>query len=124
MNNPYIRSFIIGSSAFVVFPFYYIVGTIPQNQRNYSYRNYTFIAPLFLGTMNSLSLFMGNHYNLTLRQRLFIISIISSISVIAFAYLSKSCDYAKEQWIRYAFSIIIHHFFAYNITMYLLEGFV
>jgi hypothetical protein len=119
--NDYIRSFIIGTSLITVLPFYY--STRITTYKTYKYENYILIAPLWFAIMNVLSLYIGSLFNLSLRNRLLLISIISPIIVITIAKLSNSYTFKDyRQWLYYGLRIILMHFFTYNVTIYLLES--
>jgi hypothetical protein len=59
-----LRSFIIGSSAFIFVPFYFAVAKNPEN--NINLNTYAVIAALYFGFMNTLATFIGHKYNLSL----------------------------------------------------------
>lgn len=117
----YLKSFIIGSSLPVYLHFYLKVMSIDNNIKNFSYENYTIVAPLYLGLMNTLSLFIGNQLGWNVRKRLFYTSIISAIIVCIFARLTNSYNIEGKEWLIYYIQIMIRHLLTYNIIIYLLE---
>lgn len=121
MTNQYLKSFVIGSS-FPVFIQFFISVSLMNKVRNYSYESYTLIAPLYLGLMNMLSLYIGNKYNLLLGRRLFYTSIISPIIVILFVTLNKSYNFTNAERNKYYCIIFIKYFIAFNIIIYFLES--
>ena len=120
MNN-YLRSFIIGSSLPVFISFFLRVATLDNKIKNYSYKSYSIIAPLYLGLMNMISLCLTANYNIPLRRRLIIIGIISPIIVILFAKLIGSYNFTRDEWIKYSIKLLIKHFLIYNTVIYFLE---
>ena len=121
MSNSYIRSFVIGSSLPVFMHFFLSVQKIDNKLKNYTYEDYSIIAPLYLGFMNMISLYIGRQFGLTLRERLFYISLISVVFVNIIARYAKSYNYSKKEWMKYTLWIFLKHLFTYNILIYLLE---
>lgn len=117
----YLRSFIIGSSWLVFVLFFLSVMRISNKIRNYSYKSYTIIAPLYLGLMNTFSLYLARRFNLTMRQRYVVIGLISPIIVIIFAKITSAYNFTASEWFRYSLRIIIKHFLIFNIIVYYLE---
>ncbi len=119
----YIRSFIIGTSLLVVLQFYLSVRHISDTVKNYSYKNYTIIAPLYFGIMNALSLYVGKKYGWSLRERLFYTSIFSGLFVPLFTYATKSYNFKNiSEWVTYAIKVFIRHFITYNLIIYSIEN--
>ena len=117
----YLKSFIIGSSFPVFSPFFYNVSKLPSNLKNYSYVTYTFIAPLYLGLINSLATLIGQKWNLSLRQRYLIIGPLSGLLVAGIATVMKTYNYNRQEWMNYYFRIILNHFLIFNIVIYFIE---
>jgi len=117
----YLKDFIIGSSILVVLPFYYMVYNY-QPKKTYSYYNYTFIAPLWFGIWNLISLLMAKYFGLSNRLRYFIISIISLlfIFIIARFYYNKT----KEEWRFYYLQQFIKYMIIWNIVIYNLNKYI
>lgn len=122
--DEYLKQFLIGSSIPVVIPFYISVMNINPNIKNYSYSNYTLIAPIYFGIMTMLSLFLAKKYNLDNRNRFLLIGIISATLVCTFSTLTKSYNFTTKEWIIYYISIFIRHILTYNITIYYLNKFI
>ncbi len=116
----YLKSFIIGSSLPVVAPFYFAVLNIPE--RNFSYEYYTFIAPLFFGITNAISLYVAKLLGLSLRERLFLTGLITAIFVSVYITINKSYDFKTEsRWYQQYLGLFIFHGIAFNIAIYFLE---
>lgn len=117
----YLKSFVIGSSWGAVIMFYATVFNINTNIRNYSDKQYAMIAPLYLGIMNMASLYLAQMFNLSLQQRLFLISIISIILVISFAKLTNVYNFTTNEWKTYYIGVVVHYLIVFNIIIYGLE---
>jgi hypothetical protein len=120
----YLKEFIIGSSYIVFFPYFYSVNKLSNKQKNYSYYEYTLVAPIWLGLWNVLSLIIAEKYNLTDRMRFIVISIISSICIMIIATKIGSYNYTNEKWMEYYFYIFLKYFFVWNFVVYNLEKYL
>ena len=119
----YLKQFVIGSSYLVFLPYFYSVYNI-RKTKNYSYYNYTLAAPIWLGVWNVLSLIIAEHFNLTMRKRFLLVSILSSISIMIIATLMKSYNFTKKEWLDYYFHIFIKYLFVWNGIVYLIEKYI
>jgi len=118
--NQYIESFVIGSSFPVFVLFFY--GVLNLKNRNFSYEDYTFKAPLYFGILNVLSLYIGNKFGLSLQQRLFITSLISSFYIISTIKKSKAWNFKTEKrWYLQYILVFLSHLFTFNVIIYFLE---
>lgn len=113
----YLKSFVIGSS-FPVFIIFFISIFYIGGKNSYTHEQYAILAPLYFGIMNMLSLYLSKKFDLELRSRLFITSIISIIFIICIATI---LNYEKGKMAKYYLSIIILHLIAFNIILYTLE---
>ncbi len=120
MKN-YLKSFIIGSSYPVFVLFFFNVARSPPEKRNYTYEAYTKVAPIYLGLMNALSLFLAQTFNLSLRMRYILIGILSGMIVSAISTTFKTYNFDRKQWLEYYGRIILTHFFVFNVIIYTLE---
>ena len=119
----YLRDFIIGSSFPVVASFYY--GAYHREKKNYEYFPYTFMAPLWFGIWNILSLMIADKYKLSLRMRFFIVSILSVISIMILQQtLIFPYNYTKEEWKEYYIYIVLKYMITWNIIVYNLEKYI
>ena len=118
-----IRPFVIGSSYIVFAPYYYAVLHY-QPKKNYSYEDYTFVAPVWFGMWNSLSAVLARKFNLTLRQRFALISILSGFSVSSIAFKTKSFKFNRDEWIKYFKYVFVKYIIVWNIIIYNLELYV
>jgi hypothetical protein len=124
MNTNYLRAFIIGSSILVILPHFLAVAGLDETKMNYTYKQYTFVAPVYYGLMNMLSLYLALLLNLSIRQRFVLIGSLSPLIVIAFSYFSKTYKYNEQEWIKYGIQLFIKHFLIWNIVIFLLDKFV
>ena len=99
-----IKRFIVGSSFPVFIYFFFRVRLI---SKNYKYEDYSIIAPFYLGIMNIIAGKIG-YIN---------VGILSPLIVISFAYLTKSYNFNKKEWIEYSIRIIITHFIMFNLIV-------
>ena len=117
----YLREFIIGSSFPVVAVFYHMVYNHQPNKK-YSYYHYTFLAPIWFGIWNIISLFIAEKYGLTNRMRFLIVSFLSlfSIYLIAQNYYEKT----QEEWNYYYTQQFIKYMIIWNLIIYNLEKYI
>lgn len=121
--NKYIRSFVIGSSLPVFSIFFKAVQNYEkQGIINYSYYNYSLIAPLYLGIMNIIAYIIRTNFGLSLKQSLLLISIISSMIVMVFITINNAYNFqTRERWILQYQYILFAQLFVFNVIIYLLE---
>jgi hypothetical protein len=117
----YLRAFVIGSSFLVFLPHFIAVAGLDEANLNYTYKQYTFVAPLYYGLMNMISLFLAIQFHLSNRQRYLLIGTLSPLIVISFSYIFKTYDYKGYEWLRYGIGLFIKHFLIWNIVVYFLN---
>lgn len=117
----YLKSFIIGSSYPSFILFFLAVKNIQKNIKNYTYTNYTLVAPVYLGIMNILSLYFAQSFNLSLRNRFMIVGLLSPLIVATFAKFTNSYNYTSKQWKEYYAHIFTEHFLIFNMIIYIIE---
>lgn len=116
----YLKQFIIGSSCITFAPFFYAAGKIKDKE--YSYYNYTLVAPLWLGLWNVISLIIANYLGLSMRNRFLMLTLITySLSIIIVKYLN-AYKYTREEWNRYYVRLFIRHFIMWNIFVFYVEN--
>jgi hypothetical protein len=118
----YLRAFVIASSFLVFLPHFIAVASLDESKINYTYKQYTFIAPLYYGLMNMVSLYLALQFNLSSRQRYLLIGTLSPIIVVLFAYLFKTYQYDETEWISYGLRLFTKHFLIWNIIVYYLNS--
>ena len=119
----YLKQFVIGSSYIIFAPFYYAVEN-SQPKKTYSYYNYTLVAPVWFGIWNIVSLKLAEYLKLTMHQRFLLVSILSSLSIMAIATYLKSYNFTKEEWRKYYLYIFIKYMLVWNVVMYSLEKYL
>lgn len=117
----YLKDFIIGSSFPVVAVFYYLVQNYQPNKK-YSYYHYTLLAPLWFGVWNIISLLIAQKYKLSNRERYFMVSILSllTIYIIAQNYYDKT----KEEWNFYYIQQFVKYMVTWNIVIYNINKYI
>ena len=124
MNENYLRAFVLGSSFPVVFPHLFAVSRLDETKINYTYEQYSFVAPTYYGLMNMISLYIALSFGLSSRQRYLVIGTISPLIVISFSYFVKTYQYKGPEWITYGVGLFLKHFLIWNIVVFLLDKFV
>ena len=119
----YIKEFVIGSSYIVFLPFFYAVEN-SQSKKTYTYYQYTLIAPVWFGIWNIISLIIAEYLGLSKRQRFFIISIISSLSIMLIASYFKTYNFTTSEWRKYYLYIFIKYFIVWNIVIFYLDKYI
>lgn len=117
----YLRAFIIGSSIFVIFPFYYIVSNFDPKKSNINFDNYIYYAPIGLGLANVFSLFLEKTFKLTKRQRFIAISLIAPTIVTILITTLQIYNYTTTEWFKHIINLYILYIFMFNIPIYLLD---
>jgi hypothetical protein len=120
----YLRAFVIGSSFYVFFLFFFFVSRFDPKKFHYSYKNYTFLAPVGLGIMNMIALWMARVWNLTRRMKYFVASILAPICVLAFVYIRNVYTYTRAEWIKHIIGIFLLYSFVFNVILYELDSLV
>lgn len=120
----YLRAFVIGSSFLVFLPHFLAVAGLDERKLNYTYKQYTFVAPLYYGLMNMLSLFIALQFGLSSRQRYLLIGTLSPLIVISFSYTFQTYDYKGSEWLKYGVGLFMKHFLIWNLVVYFLDKYV
>jgi hypothetical protein len=124
MTNKYLRSFVIGSSCLVFFPYFYAVSNFDPNKFNYDYKWYTFLAPIGLGLMNMISLIAAEKWGLSSRNRFLYTSIIAPTLVLSAVILFKVYNYTAEDWVSHIIGMYLLYFVVLNFVLYYLDKYV
>jgi len=123
----YLRSFVIGSSGLIVFQHFASITLQKEGVFTIPYKKYVLAAPIYYGLMNVLSLYIGKLFNLSLAERLFLISIISIIFIVSLNYFYSRKRYKpysvydKNAWLDYILRIAARHMISFNLIMYYFE---
>jgi hypothetical protein len=113
----YLRAFVIGSSFPVFLPHFIAVAGLDERRLNYTYKQYSFAAPLYYGAMNALSLYFALLLKLTDRQRYLLIGVLSPLIVISFSYVFETYEYQGAEWLTYGVGLFVKHFLIWNIIV-------
>ena len=124
MNYEYARAFVIGSSCLVFLPFFYVVSRFKPEYFNFDYVLYTFLAPIALGLMNVISLFLAKIYNLSRRNRFLLASLIAPTIVLLTVFIFGIYNYNQSQWLHHIIGVYLMYFFVFNVILYSLELYV
>jgi hypothetical protein len=124
MNTNYLRAFVIGSCFLVVLPHFLAVANLDERKLNYTYKQYTFVAPTYYGFMNMISLYLALAFQLSRRLRYVLIGTLSPLIVVSFSYLFKTYEYEGQEWLRYGVGLFLKHFLIWNIIIYMLDKYV
>ena len=126
MTNQYLRAFVIGSSFLVFIPYFLIVSRFEEKHINFTYKYYTFFAPIALGVFNVLSLYLANKFNLTTKNRFLLISLIAPTLVALTVYFFKAYHnlITLNQWFNYLIKLYLLYFIIFNFDVYLLDRYV
>jgi heme/copper-type cytochrome/quinol oxidase subunit 4 len=118
----YLRAFVIGSSFYVFFLFFFFVSRFDPKKFHYSYKKYSFLAPVGLGIMNMIALWIAKTWNLTRRMKYFVMSILAPICVLVYVYMSKTYTYTRSEWITHIIGIFVVYSFVFNVILYELDS--
>jgi hypothetical protein len=124
MKNNYLRAFVIGSSAFIVLPFFYAVSNFDPAKFNYDYVSYTFLAPIGLGLMNVISLFLSIKFKLSTRMRFLLTSILAPTTILTIVKLNNIYNYTIDEWLNHIIKTYMFYFIIVNVFLYGLDKYV
>lgn len=119
----YLTTFIIGTSIFVSLPHLYGFLSVKKGYHDYSFKTYLIITPLYFGMMSMLAVYISKEYHKSIRESLFITSLISILLIFSLVYFILRKDYKpyklydNQEWIRYIFFNGLAHLFVFNIIL-------
>lgn len=118
MPHP-LLGFVVGSSILTTLPFLLTVARLPPEVMNYTYRDYSLAAPLYLGAMSALAVWLGGPpFRLGLRAAVLLVSIASPLIVVALAWGVGSYNFdTPSQWAAYATRLVAKHMAVYNLVV-------
>jgi hypothetical protein len=119
----YLKEFIIGSSYFVFLPFFYIV-KYSTKEKNYSYYQYTLVAPVWFGIWNVISLIIAEYFGLSKRLRFLLISIISYLSILLIVSYFQTYKLSPVEWRKYYLSQLVRYLLIWNIVIFCLDKYI
>ncbi len=115
-----LREFVIGSSAIVVLPFFYIVSKFTPDKFNFDYKSYTFLAPIVLGLMNVISFLLLGHSP----YRYLLTSLVAPTIVLFTVVYFKIYNYTPREWRQHILKLYLMYFFIFNVVVYNLDKYV
>ena len=115
----YLKQFLCGANILTVLPFYLAVNY--SKDKNYSYFDYTLVAPFWFGLLNVLSFIVAQKYNLSNNQRFIGISILTSLIVMCVSTYFKTYDHTKKEWLNYYVGIFIKYMLIWNLIIRTIE---
>jgi hypothetical protein len=124
MGNEYLRAFVIGSSFLVFLPYFFVVSRFKKSYFNYNYKFYTFLAPIFLGLMNVVSLFIANQFNLSKKNRYLLISILAPTLVMITVTFFNVYNYTFQRRISHYIQLYLLYFIVWNFVVFNLYKYV
>ena len=114
-----LRSFVIGSSIPVSILFLLIISNI--SVKTYSYKKYSILCPLFFGIANVISNYFASKFNISLRLRLLISSIITSIIIATYVLMNNLYVIDSKYKPLYVLIVFTLHFITWNVIIYNIE---
>jgi len=120
----YLKAFTIGTSGPVWFLHMRFLALADDNYYNFSLKQYSLVAPIYYGLMSMLALYIGNEFDLSLRQRLFITSLISVTFIVSLSYFVVSKyykpykNYTTNEWLAYILRNGSRHLINFNLIIY------
>lgn len=126
MPHP-LLGFVVGSSILATLPFLLTVARLPPAVMNYTYRDYSLAAPLYLGAMSALAVWLAgaplglgspSGGRVGLRAAMLAVSIVSPLIVVALAWTVSSYNFdTPSQWAAYAARLTLKHMAVYNLVV-------
>lgn len=128
MMRDIITAFIVGSSipaSFIFFiGFHSLQDSInPVNcidtylENNDMYYLYTLLAPVYIGVMSAIAVYISNRFNLTTYQAFTIIALISATLVSFLITFCKIYDWTSEEYANQYFMLFFYHAVLYIIII-------
>lgn len=119
--SSYLKAFLTGSSILVTGYLFWKVSNIPTTIKNYKLSNYVIIAPIYLGMMNVLSLYLQKQFRLSTTKRYMSISVIAPTLVIGMAKYLKTYNFTPTEWSKYIIRLYITYFIMFMVVIRLLD---
>ena len=117
----YLKQFISASSFPVFATFFYLFNKVKKGD---VYYKYTLIAPIWLGLWNVLSFMFAEHFNISMKTRFFITSLLSYLVVISYSTINNFYDFNNKEWIKYYLIMFFLYMFTWNIVIYNIEKYI
>lgn len=120
----YLLYFLTGSTILTTLHFLISVQNIPYNLKNYSYYNYSILAPFFLGIFNIIGYILSILLNLNKNGiiRYLVTAILTSTIVFYISYNYDAYNFTKkEEWLNYYITILAKHILTYVVIIRTLD---
>ena len=118
MDKEYINAFIVGSSWPVFIIYFLLYFNIANDKKKYSNENYAILAPLYLGLVNLISLYIGKKLGLQNNLRHFLTAIFAVMTIITFVKYNNVYDFSNDEWIQYYTIVILVYLFVFNFILH------
>jgi hypothetical protein len=121
----FLKSFVIGSNAFVTVPKLLGVSKFTQNvDKKYTYEDYSIFMPISYGLVAVSANLMRQKLNISLFNSIFILYILFGITQYILVRKWKVYNFTPKQWKKYfVTTTIISHALVYGV-IYLLEKYI
>ena len=118
----YLRAFVIGSS-WPIFILYFLAVASYGSQINVDYQHYTWIAPLFLGALNMVGLYLSKKSDLWQDHRFILTGVLGATIVATFISLFDvyRCT-STEWWIQHYVLLFVVYIVVYGVVVRTLDG--
>ncbi len=119
-----IKSFVIGSSAFVTLPRLVPAIFVPKDVSNYSYKNLSIVIPIWFGFMAVMANLLRTGLDIPLLTSIIIIGIIGIIIAVSFTRWMPLYNFSPQKWKLYYIRTGIISLGISYATIYLLEKYL
>lgn len=119
-----VKSFVIGSSAFITVPKLIRVGKIPKESWNWNYEDYSLFMPISYGLVAVAANITRSQFSMSIFTSIFILYIIVGITQYVVIRKFKFYNYTPEQWRKYFIRITILNHGIFYFIIFLLEKYL
>ncbi|MDD9940228.1 MAG: hypothetical protein OXU20_04100 [Myxococcales bacterium] len=112
----YLEQFVLGSCAFAALPWFYAIHHEPK--RRYSYYAATMFVPVTMGLWNVLSLFLSEHFGLSLRMRFVTITAINYVVNLLNVGTRGLYVFSLRGWVGYAGRSLLLYAVHWNVVVH------
>lgn len=126
----YVLAFIVGSSLLAFGSFFIGFNSVQdyifpdnclKNMSKYPFEDmyftYTIFAPIYLGTLSMLAVFIHDYFKITMNMSFLITGIISSMLVSGFITLCHIYKYPRKRLVEQYFRLLIYHGIVFNFII-------
>lgn len=120
-----VKSFVIGSSAFITIPYLVHASKLSKNVWNFNFKEYSVVMPLYFGFMTILANIIRKEFNISLFISIIIIAVISMMftATMIKTFKHNILIVYPEEWDIYWSKFILAYIFTYSI-IFLLEKYL